>query len=101
MSTSIAATTLALGLLLGNSAQAASPSAKPTIAGAKKHSATKGKEGTATHEMSEASAGTAEEGSKKVAKAKTSVIKKKAPAKAKTSVIKKKAPAKASPKATK
>ena len=58
MSTSIAATTLALGLVLGNSAQAASPSAKPAIAGAKKHSATKGKEGTATHEMSEASAGT-------------------------------------------
>jgi len=76
MSTSIAATTLAFGLILGNSAQAASPSAKPTIAGAKKHSATKGKEGTATHEMSEASTGTAEEGSKKVAKAKTSVIKK-------------------------
>ena len=76
MSTSIAATTLALGLLFGSSAHAASPSAKPTIAGAKKHSATKGKEGTATHEMSEASTGTAEEGSKKVAKAKTSVIKK-------------------------
>ncbi len=76
MSTSIAATTLALGLILGNSAQAASPSAKPTIAGAMKHTATKGKEGTATHEMSEASTGTAEEGSKKVAKAKTSVIKK-------------------------
>jgi hypothetical protein len=82
MSTSIAATTLALGLILGNSAQAASPSAKPTIAGAKKHKAAKGKEGTATHEMSEASTGTAEEGSQKVTKAKTSVIKKKARAKA-------------------
>ena len=82
MSTSIAATTLALGLVLGNSAQAASPSAKPTIAGAKKHTAAKGKEGTATHEMSEASSGTGEEGSQKIAKAKTSVIKKKAPAKA-------------------
>jgi hypothetical protein len=81
MSTSIAATTLALGLILGNSAQAASPSAKPTIAGAMKHTATKGKEGTATHEMSEASSGTGEEGSQKVAKAKTSVIKKKAAAK--------------------
>ena len=82
MSTSIAATTLALGLLLGSTAHAASPSAKPTIAGAKKHTAAKGKEGKATHEMSEASTGTAEEGSKKVAKAKTSVIKKKAAAKA-------------------
>ena len=71
LTTSIAATTLALGLVLGTTAQAASPSAKPTLAGAKTHAVAKGKEGTATHEMSEASTGTGEEGSKKVAKSKT------------------------------
>jgi pectate lyase len=76
----VSALTLILGLAVGTSAQAASPSAKPTIAGAKK--AANGKEGTATHEMSEATTGTGEEGSKKVAKATTSVIKKKATAKA-------------------
>lgn len=82
---------LALGLATGTVAQAASPSAKPHLAGSKKHTAAKGKagkEGTATHEMSEASTGTAEEGSKKVAKSKTSVIKKKASAKASPSATK-------------
>jgi len=88
MTTSIAATTLALGLVLGGTAHAASPSAKPTTAGAKKHSGAKGKEGTATHEMSEVSTGTGEEGSKKVAKSTTSVIKKKATAKASPSATK-------------
>lgn len=76
MTTAIAATTLGLGLVLGATAEAASPSAKPTLAGAKTHTVAKGKEGTATHEMSEASTGTGEEGSKKVAKSTTSVIKK-------------------------
>jgi hypothetical protein len=84
----IASTTLALGLVLGTTAQAATPTAKPTIAGAKKHSVAKGKEGTATHEMSEAATGTGEEGSKPVAKSKTSVIKKKATAKASPSATK-------------
>lgn len=91
ISTSIAATTLALGLALGSTAYAASPSAKPSIAGSEKHKGqkgAKGKEGTATHEMSEASTGTGEEGSKKVAKATTSVIKKKAAAKASPSATK-------------
>jgi hypothetical protein len=88
MKSTIAATTLALGLILGATAQAASPSAKPSLAGAKKHSAAKGKEGTATHEMSEAATGTGEEGSKPVTKAKSSVIKKKATAKASPSATK-------------
>ena len=73
----VLALSLILGLAVGTSAQAASPSAKPSlakkpaVAGAKA-----GKEGTATHEMSEAATGQGEEGSKKVAKATTSVIKK-------------------------
>jgi len=78
----VSALSLILGLALGTSAQAASPSAKPTLASSKKPAVSGGKEGTATHEMSEASTGTGEEGTKKVAKAKTSVIKKKAAAKA-------------------
>jgi hypothetical protein len=61
---------------LGSSAYAASPSAKP-----KATPAPKAKEGTATHEMAEASNGSGEKGSKKVAKATTSVIKKKPVAK--------------------
>ncbi len=81
----VLALSLILGLAIGSSAQAASPSAKPAVATKKKPAvATKkkpavatAKEGTATHEMSEASTGTGEEGSQKVAKAKTSVIKKK------------------------
>lgn len=101
MTTAIAATTLALGLVLGATAEAASPSAKPsakpTLAGAKTHTAAKGKEGTATHEMSEASTGTAEEGTKKVAKAKSSVIKKLAKAHTKKAA----ATPSASPSATK
>ena len=63
---------LAVGLALGNTAQAATPTAKPTISSTKKPTVTPtkaAKEGTATHEMSEASTGTGEEGSKKVTKA--------------------------------
>lgn len=56
-------------------AHAATPTAKPTVKKAA------GKEGTAKHEMTEATTGTGEEGSKTVAKAKTSVITKKATAK--------------------
>jgi hypothetical protein len=73
----VLALSLILGLAIGSSAQAASPSAKPTLASKKKPAVATAKEGTATHEMSEASTGTGEEGSQKVAKAKTSVIKKK------------------------
>jgi len=72
---------LALGLALGTTAQAATPKAKPTIAASKKPTVAKGKEGTATHEMSEATSGTGEEGTKKVAKATKSVIVKKPTAK--------------------
>ncbi len=73
----VLALSLILGLAIGSSAQAASPSAKPAVASKKKPAVATAKEGTATHEMSEASTGTGEEGSQKVAKAKTSVIKKK------------------------
>ena len=73
----VLALSLILGLAIGSSAQAASPSAKPAVATKKKPAVATAKEGTATHEMSEASTGTGEEGSQKVAKAKTSVIKKK------------------------
>jgi hypothetical protein len=74
-------TFLALSLILGlgsaGSAYAASASPKPKATPVKKATpAPKGKEGTATHEMSEASTGSGEEGSKKVTKATTSVIKK-------------------------
>jgi hypothetical protein len=77
-SSAVLALSLILGLAIGSSAQAASPSAKPSlakkpaVAGAKA-----GKEGSATHEMSEAATGEGEEGTKKIAKATTSVIKKK------------------------
>jgi len=74
--TAVISLSLALGLGLGSSAYAASPSAKP-----KATPAPKAKEGTATHEMAEASNGSGEKGSKKVAKATTSVIKKKPVAK--------------------
>ena len=72
---------LALSLILGlgsaGSVYAASASPKPKVTPVKKTTpAPKGKEGTATHEMAEASEGSGEEGSKKVAKATTSVIKK-------------------------
>jgi hypothetical protein len=73
----VIALSLALGLGLGSSAYAASPSAKPKVTPVKKATpAHKAKEGTATHEMAEASTGSGEEGSKKVAKATKSVIKK-------------------------
>jgi hypothetical protein len=77
---------LALSLILGlgsaGSANAASASPKPKVTPVKKTTpAPKGKEGTATHEMAEASEGSGEEGSKKVTKATTSVIKKQPTAK--------------------
>ena len=72
-SSAVLALSLILGLAIGTSAQAASPSAKP----AKKPAVATAKEGTATHEMSEAATGKGEEGTKKIAKATTSVIKKK------------------------
>ena len=90
-SAAVSALTLILGLAIGTSAQAASPSAKPTLASSKKPSiagSKSGGAGTATHEISEASSGTGEEGSKKVAKAKSSVIKKKPTAKASPSATK-------------
>ena len=73
----VLALSLTLGLGFAGAANAASPSAKPKVTPVKKaEPAPKGKEGTATHEMAEASEGSGEEGSKKVAKATTSVIKK-------------------------
>jgi len=63
----ILAVALVLGLVLPTVSHAASTK-KPAVKTAS------GKEGTATHETSEANTGTAEEGTKKVAKSKTSVI---------------------------
>lgn len=65
----ILAAALVLGLVLPTASHAASTK-KPAVKTAV------GKEGTATHETSEAATGTAEESTKKVAKSKTSVIKK-------------------------
>ena len=73
----IFAIALVLGLLVPTTSHAAAKPKKPVVKTAS------GKEGTATHETSEANSGTGEEGSKKVAKAKKSVIKKKPAPKAK------------------
>ena len=73
----ILAAALVLGVVIPTDSHAATTTKKPAVKVAA------GKEGTATHEMSEATSGTGEEGTKKVAKAKTSVIKKKVTTKAK------------------
>ena len=73
----IFAMALVLGLVVPTTSHAAAKPKKPVVKTAS------GKEGTATHEMSEASEGTGEESTKKLVKAKTSVIKKKPALKAK------------------
>jgi len=77
----ILAAALVLGLVIPTASYAASnANAKPKKPVVKTAPA---QEGTAMHETSEANSGTGEEGTKKVAKAKKSVIKKKSAPKAK------------------
>lgn len=73
----IFAIALVIGLVIPTTSYAASKPKKPVVKTAP------AQEGTAMHETSEANSGTGEEGSKKVAKAKKSVIKKKPAPKAK------------------
>jgi hypothetical protein len=72
----IFAIALVIGLVIPTVSHAANNPKKPVVKTAS------GKEGTATHETTEANTGTGEESTKKVAKAKTSVIKKKGTPKA-------------------
>jgi len=72
----ILAAALVLGLVIPTASQAANTPKKPMV------KAASGAEGTATHETAEVKTGTAEK-TKKVSKAKTSVIKKKGTPKAK------------------